>query len=333
MNDSPIVVAVPTTLRPDFVQAIRDVDPRVEVVLVSNDDPLPERVADAAVFFRSYALRREVVEAVVTQARRLRWMHVPAAGVDAALTPQVMDTDFVITNVAGVYDTPVAELSLGVMLAAAKCLPSYFAAQREARWLRAASWDEVKKERTLPQLMRGSTAAILGFGGTGATLAEMLRPLGVRILAFRRDPRPDSRADAVYGPDQLHDVLREADWVVLALPLTKETEGIIGADEISQMKPTAWLVNVGRGRLVDDDALVAALESGRIGGACLDVFTREPLPEDHPYYRLPNVIVTPHIAGAFPELNDVDREYFVDELRRFVAGEPLKATIERSKGY
>jgi len=333
VQDSPIVVVLPTTLRPDFIQAVGDVDPRVEVVLVSNDEPIPERVADAAVFFRSYALRREIVDGVVERARALQWMHVPAAGVEAALTPQVMDTDFAITNVAGVYDVPVAELSLAVMLAAAKCLPNYFAAQREARWLRAASWDEVKKERTLPQLMRGSTVAILGFGGTGGTLAEMLRPLGVRILAFRRDPRPDPRADAVYGPDQLHEVLREADWVVLSLPLTKETERIIGEPEIAQMKPNAWLVNVGRGRLVDDDALIAALESGRIGGACLDVFTREPLPEDHPYYRLPNVIVTPHIAGAFPELNEVDREYFVDELRRFIAGEPLKATIERSKGY
>jgi phosphoglycerate dehydrogenase-like enzyme len=333
LNDAPIVVVLPTTLRADFVDAVRDVDPRVEVVLVSNEDPLPDRVADAAVFFRSYALRREVVEGVVEQACGLQWMHVPAAGIDAALTPQVMDTDFVITNVAGVYDVPVAELSLAVMLAAAKCLPAYFAAQREAKWLRAASWDEVKKERTLPQLMRGSTVAILGFGGTGGTLAEMLRPLGVRIIAFRRDPRPDPRADAVYGPYQLHEILREADWVVLALPLTKETERIIGEQEIAKMKTNAWLVNVGRGRLVDDDALVAALQEERIGGACLDVFTREPLPEDHPYYRLPNVIVTPHIAGAFPDLNEVDRQYFVDELRRFVAGEPLKATIERAKGY
>ena len=331
--DSRILVVVPSTLRDDFVDAIRDVDPRLDVIQVQPEGPVPDEVADAAVFFRSYALRRETVEAILERARNLQWMHVPAAGVDAALTPQVMDTTFTITNVAGVYDAPVAELSLTVMLAAAKCLPTYLNAQREGRWLRAASWDEVKQERTLPTLMRGATAAILGFGGTGATLAGMLRPLGMRVLAFRHDPRPDPRADAVYGPGRLHEVLRQADYVVLTLPLTNETERIIGERELAQMKSTAWLVNVGRGRLVDDDALVAALESGGIGGACLDVFTREPLPSDHPYYRLPNVILTPHIAGAFPELNEVDREYFVAQLRRFVAGQPLQATIDRARGY
>lgn len=332
-DSSRIVVVLPLTLRPEFVDAVRDVDPRIEIVTVSNDAPLPDEVAGATVFYRSFALKHEVVDAVLDRAKGLEWVHVPAAGVDAALTPKVVQARYAITNMAGVYDQPVAELALAMMLAAAKCLPTYFAAQREARWHRAASWDEVKNERTLPQLMRGSTVAVLGFGGTGGTLAGVLKALGMRVLAYRRNPQPDPRADAVYGHNQLHAVLREADWVVLTLPLTKETERIIGERELAEMKPNAWLVNVGRGRLIDDDALVAALESGRIGGACLDVFTREPLPADHPYYRLPNVIMTPHIAGAFPELNDIDREFFVDELRRFVAGEPLKATIDRSKGY
>ncbi len=328
-----ILVVLPSTLDTEFVEAVRDVDPRIDVLQIDPGSPLPDRVADAKVFFRSYAFSREVSDALVERARGLEWMHVPAAGVDAALTPGVMQASFAITNVAGVYDVPVAELSLALMLAAAKRLPAYFTAQREGRWLRGASWDEVKLEQTVPVLLRGATAAILGFGGTGGALASMLRPLGMRILAWRHDPRPDPRADAVYGPDQLHEVLRQADYVVVTLPLTPETKRIIGERELAQMKSSAWLVNVGRGGLVDDDALIAALESGGIAGAGLDVFTREPLPGNHPYYRLPNVILTPHIAGAFPEINDIDREYFVAQLKRFVAGEPLEATIDRQRGY
>jgi phosphoglycerate dehydrogenase-like enzyme len=333
MADSRILVVLPTTLNSEFVEAVRRVDPRIDVLQMSPEGPVPDAVAAGRVFFRSYAFEREVADTVVEKARGLEWMHVPAAGVDAALTPLVMRTSFAITNVAGVYDAPVAELTLAVMLAAAKRLPTYFAGQREGRWLRAASWDEVRAEPTMPVLLRGATAALLGFGGTGATLAGMLKPLGMRILAWRHDPKPDPRADAVYGPDQLQEILGEADYVVLTLPLTRDTERIIGAGELAAMKPTAWLVNVGRGGLVDDDALITALESGRIAGACLDVFTREPLPENHPYYKLPNIILTPHIAGAFPELNDVDREYFVAELERYIKGEPLQATIDRERGY
>jgi phosphoglycerate dehydrogenase-like enzyme len=328
-----ILVVLPSTLDSEFVDAVRAVDPRVDVLQVTPEGPLPAEVADAKVFFRSYGFGREMTDAVVELAKGLAWMHVPAAGVDPALTPRVMESSFAITNVAGVYDAPVAELSLALMLAAAKRLPAYFAAQQDGRWLRGASWDEVKQERTLPSLLRGATATVLGFGGTGGALAEMLKPLGMRVVGWRRDPKPDPRAEVMYGPGQLHEALGPADYVVATLPLTRETERIIGERELAAMKPTAWLVNVGRGGLVDDDALVAALQSGRIAGACLDVFTREPLPGDHPYYRLPNVILTPHIAGAFPELNDIDREYFVAQLRRFVQGEPLKATIGRQRGY
>jgi phosphoglycerate dehydrogenase-like enzyme len=174
---------------------------------------------------------------------------------------------------------------------------------------------------------------MIGFGGIGGTLAGFLKAIGMRILGVRREPRSDARADAMFGPDQLGTVIPQADFIVLTVPLTASTERLFGADEIALMKHTAWLVNLGRGRLIDDAALLAALEGRRIGGACLDVFTQEPLPADSPYYGLPNVIVTPHIAGAFPELNELDREYFVANLRRYVAGEPLTSVVERARGY
>src|SRR5436190_3595110 len=148
--DDPVLVVVPTTLSEEFLAAIRDVDERVRIGQVPPEGPVPDMLTDASVFFRSYAFKRETADAVVDRARNLRWMHVPAAGVDVAMTPNVLARDFLVTNVAGVYDTPVAELTLALMLAAAKRLPAYLTAQREGRWLRAASWDEVKQERTLP---------------------------------------------------------------------------------------------------------------------------------------------------------------------------------------
>jgi phosphoglycerate dehydrogenase-like enzyme len=328
-----IVVAVPATLASDFQDEIRATSPRIDLVLIPNDAPTPELAAEASVFYRSWAMRRVAVDGVIERASGLRWMHVPSAGVDLTLTPNVMERDFVITHMPGVFDEPVAEFALGLMLAAAKRLPAYLQAQQRGEWLRAATWDDVHRETTMPVLLRGATLGIVGFGGIGRALAEMARPLKMRVLGYRREPRPDSLADAMYGPGQLGEVLAASDYVVLAVPLTPETQRMIGAAELAQMKSTAWLINIARGRLIDDDALVAALEAKQIGGAALDVATREPLATDHPYYRLPNVILTPHVAGAFPHMNDFDRRVFLDELRRFLAGEPPQNVVHREKGY
>ena len=332
-TDQPLLIALPTSLREGFLEAVEAVDPRVRVVRIPTEGELPDEIADAEIFYRSYALPRPIVDAVVERATRLRWMHVPAAGIEAALTPKVMASDFVITNVSSVYDVPVAEHGLALILAAARRLPAYFAAQQEHRWLRAATWDAVQQERVLPFLLRGKTALMVGFGGTGGTLGGYLKALGMRVIGIRRNGKPDWRADDVYAPDRLDDAIPEADFIVLTVPMTPATERIMSAERIARMRSTAWLVNLGRGRLVDDAALLSALEQGRIGGACLDVFTQEPLSEDSPYYRLPNVIVTPHIAGAFPELNALDRDYFVGNLRRYVAGQPLTSVVDRARGY
>jgi phosphoglycerate dehydrogenase-like enzyme len=328
-----MIVALPETLRSGFREAVEAVSPRIRVVLVPAEGPAPPEVGEAEVFYRSYALQRDAVEAVLERATKLRWMHVPAAGVEIALTPRAMEADYTITSVRGVYDVPVAEHGLALILAAARRLPAYFAAQQEGRWLRAATWDAVQQETVLPVLLRGRTAAIVGFGGIGGTLAGYLKALGMRVLGVRRELKPDARADVMYSPDQLDEVIPQADFIVLAVPMTAATVRIMGAEQIARMKPTAWLVNLGRGRQVDDAALLAALEGRRIGGACLDVFSQEPLPADSPYYRLPNVIVTPHIAGAFPDLNERDREDFVANLRRYVAGQPLTSVVDRARGY
>lgn len=329
----PIVVALPETLPPSFLDAVAAVSPRLRIVRIPIAGPLPPEVAAAEVFYRSYALRPEIVDAVIARAVHLRWMHVPAAGIELALTPRVLQANFTITNVTGIYDVPVAEHGLALILAAAKRLPEYFRGQQERRWLRTTTWDDVGREPVLPMLLGGKTAAVIGFGRIGGTLAGFLKAIGMHVLGIRREPRPDPRADAMYGPDQLTSVIREADFVVLTLPLTPATEHMIGAEQIACMKPTAWLVNLGRGGVVDDAALIDALTQRRIAGACLDVFSAEPLPPESPYYGLPNVILTPHVAGAFPELNEMDREYFIMNLRRYLAGEPLVSVVDRTRGY
>jgi len=302
-------------------------------VRIGNDETLPPEVAGADVFYRSWYFRRRTVDAVLQQARNLRWMHVPSAGLDIALSPDVIARDFTVTHMVGAFDEPVAEFALMLMFAAAKRLPTFIDAQRAREWAGVRAWDRVDEEQALPALLRGKTLGIVGLGGIGLALAQMVRPLRMRVLAYRRHPGPDRHAEIVYGPGELRQLLEQSDFVVLALPLTAETEHIIGPEELHWMKRSAWLVNIARGRLIDDEALVVALREERIGGACLDAFAREPLTTDHPYWSLANVILTPHAAGAFEELGDVDRDYFVGELRRFVAGRPLRGVVDRARGY
>ncbi|MEA2640218.1 MAG: hypothetical protein QOF51_1612 [Chloroflexota bacterium] len=332
-RDGQIVVVLPRVLPDDYFTAVQAVSPRVRVVPIGDDEPLPPVVADADVFYRSWAIRRATVEAVLNAATHLRWLHVPSAGVDVALSPQVMAGDFTITHMVGFYDEPVAEFALTLILAAAKRLPQFVLAQQEPRWAGVRSWDRIGEENNLPILLRGKTVGIVGFGGIGRALARQLQPLHVRVLGYRREPRPDRLAETVYGPGQLGELLGQSDFVVLALPLTADTDHMFNAELIAQMKPSAWLVNVARGRLIDDDALVNALRQQRIGGAALDAFAREPLAADHPYWSLPNVILTPHAAGAFAELAELDQASFIGQLRRFLAGRPLQGIVDRTRGY
>ena len=329
----PVVVLLYEGLPEAYVTAVRKVSPRIRVVLIGNDKPLPAEVAEATVLHRSWSLRHATVDAVLDTAPHLEWMHVPSAGVDVALRPKILERDFVITHMVGAYDRPVAEFALTLILAATKRLPSYFDAQREHRWAGVGSWDRVADQSALPAQLGGKTVGIIGFGGIGKALAAMVRPLKARVIALQRSPQADRRADLVYGPDRLPDLLAASDFVVLALPLTPQTERMIGGPEIERLKPTAWLINVARGRLIDDDALVSALRDGRIGGAALDVFSYEPLAADHPYWALPNVILTPHMAGAVQGVGELDQASFLAELRRFVARRPFKAVVPRSKGY
>ena len=248
---------------------------------------------------------------------RVRWVQLPSAGVERWLGNLADGPTY--TSAAGAFALPVAEHALALMLAGARSL---------AACARARAWSDPPARS-----LEGTTVAIVGAGGVGRALIEMLQPLRVRVLAVTRRGRPVPGAEITVPAERLDEVLEDADFVVLAAPGTPGTRRIVDAGRLARMRPDAWLVNVGRGSLVDTDALVAALEEGRLGGAALDVTDPEPLPPGHPLWTRPDVLITPHIATT----PDAERRHYAERVRenvaRLAAGESLLGVIDLDAGY
>jgi phosphoglycerate dehydrogenase-like enzyme len=249
----------------------------------------------------------------------VRWVQLPNAGVEPWFEAGLIDGARVYSSAAGCYAHAVAEHTLGVLLGAAR---------QFHRLARAHTWT-----RPAPTTLRGANVAVVGAGGIGAALIAMLEPLGAEILAVTRSGRQVRGARLSVGPDQLERVLRAADYVVLAAPTTPATRSLIGRPELAMMKRTAWLVNVGRGALVDTDALVEALRNEQIGGAALDVTQPEPLPDGHPLWSEPRAFITPHSANSESLLLPELARRVHDNTGRFLAGRPLVGLIDPTTGY
>ena len=261
-------------------------------------------------------------------ASRLRWVQSPAVGVGSLMFPELLASPVVITSARGIRARSIAEHVLGVTIALARRLPAALRAQAAHRWVQ----DEIETEA---RALQGQRMGLVGLGAIGLELVKIAAPFGFRISAIRRragGPPPDG-VEAVWTPDRLPDLLSQSDVVVLAAPHTPETKRLIGRPQLDQIKRGALLVNVARGRLVDDEAVVDALGDGRLGGAALDVFTREPLDPSSPYWDLPNVIVTPHTSGAMKDYWTPLVALFADNLRRFEKGEPLLNVVDKVAGY
>jgi phosphoglycerate dehydrogenase-like enzyme len=251
---------------------------------------------------------------------RVRWIQLPAAGVERWVGS--LPDGPVVTSMAGAFAQPVAEHTLGLVLAGL---------HRIADAARAREWDDELRERT--RSIEGRTVAIVGAGGIGRALMAMLAPLGAHVIAVTRRGNPVDGAQETLPADRTGEALARADVVVLAAPATLGAPPLIGADELERMPDDAWLVNVGRGTLVDTDALVRVLEAGRLGGAALDVTEPEPLPEGHPLWSHPDVLITPHVATA-PE---AELRHAAERIRanveRFARGEELLGIVDRDAGY
>ena len=262
-------------------------------------------------------------------APKLRWLQLTSAGVDRLLESPILGSGITVTTASGIHAIPIGEYVLGAMLALAKGFPQAMAAQRERAW-----------RPYLPEELHGMTVGIIGLGAIGREVARLARAFGMRVLACRRSCRqPQERppeapeVDLLLPAADLPRLLAEADYVVLAVPLTPETRGLIGRDELAAMKEGARLVNVARGAVVDEEALVEALRSGHLAGAVLDVFQHEPLPADSELWDLPGVLLTPHVSGGTPRYMERAIELFCDNLRRYLSGQPLRNVVDPQRGY
>lgn len=318
--DSDIVVAVLHGAEgpPPGLDAVES---RASVRLAGDGDALEAVIAKAQIIlvtdFRSGALA-----AAWPRAGRLQWVHATSAGVDALLFPALVESDVPLTNARGIFDDAIAEYVLALIASFAKDLQVTFHLQRDRRW-----------QHRDTERISGRRALIVGAGSIGSAIGRQLSVAGMTVTGVASRPRSDTVFGEVHGIDALPELLSEADYVVLALPLTGSTRGLFDAGQLRHMPEHARLINIGRGPLVRTEALVAALEKGHIAGAALDVFEQEPLPADHPLWTLPGVIVSPHMAGDFKGWRRALTEQFVDNFDRWRDGRELLNQVDKQKGY
>jgi phosphoglycerate dehydrogenase-like enzyme len=298
--------------------------PSVRIVNVDSPEEQAAEIGDADVWFGFH-----FPPELFAQAKRLRWVHSAGAGIEANLFPELVASDVVLTNSSGLHSTCIPEHVLALLFAFARNLPASFRAQGESRWDRVAPL-----RRGGIREIRGSHLAILGPGAIGKALVEKAAPLGMKIRVMRRHAgKPVPGVERVVGPEGLHELLGWAHFVVLAVPLTAETRNLIDAAALRAMRSDAFLINIARGEVVDQDALVEALREGRLRGAGLDVTTPEPLPPESPLWRMENVIITPHISGYMPGYFPGALAIFTDNLGRYVRGESLRNVVDKRLGY
>jgi phosphoglycerate dehydrogenase-like enzyme len=310
-----------------FVDELRRTFPHHTFLDAWDLQTIDDRLPDADVAFTPFVSRERFPSAA-----RLRWVQAPAVGVDNLLYSAMVESDVIITNARGVRSRAMAEHVLGVTIALARQFHTAVRNQTMHVWAQ----DQLESRGTTSvRTLRGCRVGIVGLGSIGGEIAQLAVGFGLRVSAIRRRttlPVPPG-IDEVLPPERLDDLLAKSDVVVLSAPLTPSTQAMIGRHELDVMKRDAYLVNIGRGALVDTDALVDVLRAGGIGGAALDVFTVEPLPSGSPFWDLPNVLITPHTSGSMDDYWVSLVALFSENLRRFEAGQPLLNVVDKEAGY
>jgi len=299
--------------------------PQLQVVHLLTEDRLPDEIVDTDVLI-AWSLEPEQF----ASACQLKWIHSPAAGVNQLMRPDLINSRVVITNAREVHAAPVAEHALTCLLALAKKIPQCARCQAKREWGQQKLWDEPPR----PRQIAGATVLVIGMGSIGFEFTVRAKALGMRVLAIRENPgRGTNGADAVYGPAQLEEILPQADYVLLCAPVTPATTGLMNRSRLARMKPDAYLINVGRGSLIDEPSLLEALQNRSIGGAALDVFDQEPLPPESPFWSLDNLLITPHSAAATESIWERHYELIFENMARFLAGRPLLNEVDKKRGY
>lgn len=325
MTDLLVLVTRHPGVPEDQRRRLLDAHSRVRVELVDSPEAIAERLPDADGLVTASTLPA----GALARGTRLRWVHSMSAGVDSFLTPELRASEHVVVSASkGPLGEVMAEHALALMLALARNLPGFLADQHSRRWRRMMA------EHAHVTELVGRTIAILGVGAVGGHLARMCKlGLGMRVLGMARAHRDHPQVDRYFDRADLHAALAEAAVVVLTLPASAATERIIDAGALAAMKPTAYLINVARGRLVDEDALIAALQSGQIAGAGLDALAVEPPVNESPLWQLPNVLITPHTSAVTDRLGERLVEFWADNIARFAEGRPLLGVVDRDAGY
>jgi phosphoglycerate dehydrogenase-like enzyme len=296
-----------------------------EVVVGKSVEAFEQAASRASVLF-NWSASLPLFRKVFGLCPNLRWVHSRSVGLERTLFPELRDSPVQLTNGRGVFSASLGEFVLGAIL--------YFAKEfrRMIRNQSAGVWEAFD---VIP--VSGQTVGIVGYGDIGRAVAARVRPLGMTVLAMKRHVSPLAFADPfverVYVPDQRLEMLSRCDYVVVAAPLTSETRGLIGELEFAAMNTTAVVINVGRGPVIDEDALVKALSCGRIKGAALDVFDQEPLPLGHPFFKLENVLLSPHCADHTPDWLDNAMQFFIAQFERFQRSEALLNVVDKQLGY
>jgi phosphoglycerate dehydrogenase-like enzyme len=317
-----VIVAVSALVAEQYGARIRAVAPGIQLVSPREDGwPEPAQTAEVAYFsadfWTSEAGRRAMPQ--LFGFPRLRWFHSFSAGVDHPAFRALLERGVLLTNSAGASAVPIAQYVLAMMLRVVKRSDAWAESQRERRW-QPIETDE----------LTGKTAGIVGVGHIGGEVARLAKAFRMQVIGCRRRQRRPRHVDQVVPPERLAELLARSDFVVLAVPLTAKTDVLIGEAELRAMPGHAWLINVSRGRVVDEAALVRALRERWIAGVCLDVFQQEPLPAESPLWSLPNAIITPHNSGWSPLNLSRGTDTFADNLGRFLAGRPLRNRVRLS---
>lgn len=302
---------------PRWRDALGSAAPGVELLVATDEASAVRLVADAD------ALYGHLTPAMLAAATRLRWVQTPMAGLERYMFPALVASSITMTNARGIYSDVIADHVLAYILAFGRDLPRLLRAQWERRW--------VPEPQVRAFQLQGLTAGIFGFGGIGSEVARRAQVIGMAVLAV--DPAPHATVEgvAVWGPERLNDLLAASDFVISCAPETPETRGLFDAARFNTMKRGARFINVGRGRVVKLDALTAAVQSGQLAGAALDVYETEPLPPAHPLWGLEQVILTPHSAAYAVPVEERRLALVVDNIRRFAAGQPLRNVVEKAR--
>ncbi|MDO8477447.1 MAG: D-2-hydroxyacid dehydrogenase [Candidatus Rokubacteria bacterium] len=297
-----------------YARLIKQPKPPFAVAVCATPAEAEPHIADAEILY-AWNFPRELLP----RAARLRWAQGMGAGVEPLMVPE-LPRRVTVTRVAGIFGPWMAEYVLGWCLWLTQRTELFRAQQRERRWRQAD-----------PLRLHGATLCVIGLGDIGRTIAGAARAFGMRVVGVSRSGKRVPEAQRVYKTRDLRKALADADFVALTVPLTEATRGLIGAAELAAMRPSAWLINVARGPVVDEAALLDALRANRLGGAVLDVFNEEPLPQGHPLWELDSVVITPHISG--PSTPGEIAPIFNDNLRRYLAGRALRYEVDRKRGY